>query len=79
MAMASSIGSGLIARLMRHFSPDQHFTEGAVVVMDELLTIYIKEAVLRAQAAKEVGAGGMTMLEKDDLEAVLGQMVVDFT
>lgn len=77
--MTAEIGSDLAARLLRHFSPERHCTEGAVVVLEELLTIYVKEAILRARATKTVTAGEMAMLEKDDLEAVLGQMIVDFT
>lgn len=50
------------------------------MVASELLAIYVKEALLRARAEKGGDRpGDMTMLEKEDLEAVLGQMIVDFT
>ncbi|BFZ56166.1 hypothetical protein PYCC9005_003208 [Savitreella phatthalungensis] len=85
----SPLKEALVAQILSYFDASEgQITEGAVRASRALLDTFVREAVLRAQANKrdeslpdtaDDHAGATIMLETDDLEKVLGQMIVDFS
>ena len=84
----SPLKDALIAQLLSHFDTGAgQITEGAVRAAQALLDTFIRETILRAHADKRDrvataainGPATTIMLETDDLERVLGQMIVDFS